>query len=134
MNDELYQENILDHYKHPRNAGRLEDATLAARELNPSCGDSIELFLKLDGCDRVEDVKFAGRGCAVSQASISMLTERLRGRMLAEVMAIRESDILEMLGVPIGPMRMKCATLSLKTLKTALASPRPGRDGESCKN
>lgn len=132
MTDELYQENILDHYKRPRNAGRLEDATLSARELNPSCGDSIELYLKLDGCDRVEDVKFAGRGCAVSQASISMLTERLKGRPLAEVMALGERDILEMLGVPIGPMRMKCATLSLKTLKAALAQPRPKRGGENC--
>ena len=122
MEDELYRENILDHYQHPRNAGRLEDATLLARELNPTCGDSIELMLKLDACDRVQDVKFQGRGCAVSMASASMLTERLKGRPLAEVMAIGEKDILDLLGIEVGPMRMKCAMLSLRTLKTALAS------------
>jgi nitrogen fixation NifU-like protein len=121
MNDDLYQENILDHNKHPRNAGRLEDASLRARELNPSCGDAIELFLKLDACDRVADVKFDGHGCAVSQASVSMLTERLKGRPLADVMAIGERDILDLLGIDVGPMRMKCAMLSLRTLKSALA-------------
>jgi nitrogen fixation NifU-like protein len=120
MEDELYREHILDHYKHPRNAGRLDDATHAARELNPTCGDSIELTLKLDACDRVEDVKFAGRGCAVSQASVSLLTERIKGRPLAEVLAIGEKDILSMLGVEVGPMRMKCAMLSLRTLSSAL--------------
>lgn len=122
MEDELYRENILDHYKHPRNAGWLEDATLRARELNPTCGDSIELMLKLDACDRVQDVKFEGRGCAVSQASVSLLTERIKGRPLADVLAIGERDILELLGIEVGPMRMKCAMLSLRTLKNALAS------------
>ncbi|HTK60241.1 MAG TPA: SUF system NifU family Fe-S cluster assembly protein [Candidatus Baltobacteraceae bacterium] len=122
MEDELYRENILDHYKHPRNAGRLEDATLSARELNPTCGDSIDLTLKLDACDRVEDVKFEGRGCAVSMASVSLLTERIKGRPLAEVMALGERDILALLGIEVGPMRMKCAMLSLRTLKTALDS------------
>ena len=122
MEDELYRENILDHYKHPRNAGRLEDAALSARELNPTCGDSIELTLKLDACDRVEDVKFEGRGCAVSMASVSMLTERIKGRPLADVLALGEKDILALLGIEVGPMRMKCAMLSLRTLKTALAS------------
>ena len=119
--EDLYMENILDHYKHPRNAGRLEDATLRAKELNPSCGDAIELFLKLDACDRVEEVKFDGHGCAVSQASISLMTERLKGRPLAEAMAIGEKDILGLLGIDVGPMRMKCAMLSLRTLKSALA-------------
>ncbi|HTK60063.1 MAG TPA: SUF system NifU family Fe-S cluster assembly protein [Candidatus Baltobacteraceae bacterium] len=122
MEDELYREHILDHYKHPRNAGRVEAPTHEARELNPTCGDSIELTLKLDACDRVEDVKFAGRGCAVSQASVSLLTERIKGRPLADVLSIGEKDILALLGVEVGPMRMKCAMLSLKTLKSALAS------------
>ena len=120
MEDELYREHILDHYKRPRNAGRVEGATHEARELNPTCGDSIELTLKLDACDRVEDVKFAGRGCAVSQASVSLLTERIKGRPLADVLAIGEKDILSMLGVEVGPMRMKCAMLSLRTLSSAL--------------
>lgn len=120
MEESLYMENILDHYKHPHNAGRLEDAPLRARELNPSCGDEIELFLSLDACDRVKDVKFDGKGCAVSTASASMLTDRIKGRPLAEVMALSERDILELLGIDVGPMRMKCAMLSLRTLKSAL--------------
>jgi nitrogen fixation NifU-like protein len=118
--DELYREHILDHYKHPRNAGRLEGASLVARELNPSCGDSIELFLKLDGCDRVEAAAFEGRGCAVSQASASLLTERLKGRPLAEIMALDEKDVLGLLGIEVGPMRMKCAMLPLRALRSAL--------------
>ena len=121
MEESLYMENILDHYKHPHNAGRLEGA-LSAKELNPSCGDVIELFLVLDDCDRVKDVKFDGKGCAVSTASVSMLTDRIKGRPLAEVMALGERDVLELLGIDVGPMRMKCATLSLRALKSALAS------------
>lgn len=120
MEENIYMENILDHYKHPHNAGRLEVASRQGRELNPSCGDMIELFLNLDGCDRVADVKFEGKGCAVSQASASMLTDRIKGRPLAEVLAISERDILEMLGIDVGPMRLKCAMLSLRTLKSAL--------------
>jgi nitrogen fixation NifU-like protein len=120
MEENIYMENILDHNKHPHNAGRLEDASRRARELNPSCGDAIELFLKLDACDRVADVKFDGKGCAVSMASASLLTDRIKGRPLAEVLAISERDILELLGIDVGPMRMKCAMLSLRTLKTAL--------------
>ena len=121
MEDELYRDNILDHYKHPRNAGRLEDAAYRARVLNPSCGDSIELFMKVEG-DLVTAVKFEGRGCAVSQASISMLTERIKGSPLAEVKSIGEKEIFDLLGIKVGPMRMKCAMLSLHTLQSALAS------------
>ncbi len=120
MEENIYMENILDHYKRPHNAGRLEDASRRGRELNPSCGDVIEIFLKLDACDRVADVKFEGKGCAVSQASASMLTDRIKGRPLAEAFAIGERDLLEMLGIDVGPMRMKCAMLSLRTLKSAL--------------
>lgn len=120
MEENIYMENILDHNKHPHNAGRIEGATLRGRELNPSCGDAIEIFLVLDACDRVADVKFDGKGCAVSQASASMLTDRIKSRPLAEVLAISERDILEMLGIDVGPMRMKCAMLSLRTLKSAL--------------
>lgn len=122
MDEEIYKENILDHHKHPHNAGRLEDATLRAKELNPSCGDVIELFLKLDACDRVADVKFEGHGCAVSTASVSMLTDRINGRPLADVMALGERDVLDLLGIEVGPIRMKCAMLPLRALKSALAS------------
>lgn len=122
MEESLYMENILDHSKHPRNAGRIEDANLRALELNPSCGDSIELFITLDACERAADVKFEGKGCAVSMASASLLTERIKGRPLADVMSIGEKDILELLGIEVGPMRMKCAMLSIRTLKSALAT------------
>lgn len=122
MDDGLYRENILDHYRHPRHRGRLEGASLRGRELNPSCGDEIELYLKLDACDRVEDVAFEGAGCAVSTASVSMLTERVKGRPLSEVLALGERDVLGLLGIEIGPMRMKCAMLPLRALKSALAS------------
>lgn len=132
MEENIYMENILDHYKHPHNAGRLEGATLRAKELNPSCGDVIELFLALDGCDRVQDVKFEGHGCAVSTASVSMLTDRIKGRPLADVMSIGERDILELLGIEVGPMRMKCAMLSLRALKSALDRPHAHDSGTSC--
>jgi nitrogen fixation NifU-like protein len=122
MEESLYMENILDHYKHPHNAGRLEGAPLHAKELNPSCGDVIELFLVLDDCDRVKDVRFDGKGCAVSTASVSMLTDRIKGRPLADVMSLGERDVLDLLGIDVGPMRMKCAMLSLRTLKSALAT------------
>ncbi len=132
MEENLYMENILDHYKHPHNRGRLEGATLSAKELNPSCGDVIELFLVLDDCDRVKDVKFDGQGCAVSTASVSMLTDRIKGRPLADVMSIGERDILELLGIEVGPMRMKCAMLSLRALKSALAQPHAPDSHASC--
>ncbi len=120
MEETLYMENILDHYKHPHNAGRLDDPSLRARELNPSCGDAIELFLRTDGQGNITDVKFDGTGCAVSQASVSMLTDALKGKTVEEAEKISEADILKLLGIDVGPMRMKCAMLSLRTLKSAL--------------
>lgn len=119
MEETLYMENILDHYKHPLNTGRIDDADFSWRELNPSCGDVVELFVKMDG-GRVADVKFEGRGCAVSQASASMLTERLKGMMLADVRMLSEKDVLAMLGIEVGPLRMKCAILPLRALAQAL--------------
>ncbi len=122
MEENIYMENILDHYKHPHNAGRLEDAALQARELNPSCGDVIELFLQTDAHGKIEDVKFDGKGCAVSQASVSMLTDALKGKTVEDAAKFSENDILTMLGIEVGPMRMKCAVLSLRTLKSALSA------------
>jgi len=119
MDEEIYKENILDHYKHPRNAGRIDDADFSGRELNPSCGDATELFVKMDG-GRVAEAKFAGRGCAVSQASVSMLTEKMKGMNLEELRGLNESDILGLLGIDVGPLRMKCAMLPLRALAKAL--------------
>lgn len=114
--DDLYRDYILDHYKNPRNFGELPDATNRYSDNNPLCGDELTIALKIvDG--RVADVKFTGKGCAISQASASMLTEQVMGKTLDEVKAIDREAILENLGITISPARIKCAMLSLKTLK-----------------
>lgn len=114
--DDLYRDYILDHYKNPRNFGELPDATNRYSDNNPLCGDELTIALKIvDG--RVVDVKFTGKGCAISQASASMLTEQVMGKTLDEVKAIDREAILENLGITISPARIKCAMLSLKTLK-----------------
>ncbi len=99
MEETLYMENILDHYKHPRNAGRIDDADFSGRELNPSCGDVVELFVKMDG-GRVAEAKFAGRGCAVSQASVSMLTEKMKGMNLEELRRRSAADEMRHAAAP----------------------------------
>lgn len=115
--DDLYRDFILDHYRHPRNAGTLEQPDATFEDLNPLCGDKIRMDLKLrDG--RVEDVKFLGRGCAISQASASLLTERLVGMSLEDARQLSQEDVLEDLGIEISAARLKCALLSLKVLKT----------------
>lgn len=116
----MYQEAILDHYRNPRNVGEIPDPDIAAKEDNPLCGDQIVLYLKLDGNGVVEDVKFKGEGCAISQASASMLTLALKGKALDEVRQIDEERVLKNLGIPISPVRLKCALLSYTTLKRGL--------------
>lgn len=114
--EDLYREVILDHYQNPRNYGTLESADISHEEDNPVCGDRIRLDLRLrDG--RVAEVRFSGHGCAISQASASMLTESIQGKTLEEIKALDKNDILDMLGIPLGPVRIKCALLSLKVLK-----------------
>jgi len=114
--DDLYRDYILDHYKNPRNFGDLPDATNRYSDNNPLCGDELTIALKVVD-DRVEDVKFTGKGCAISQASASMLTEQVKGKTLDEIKAIDREAVLENLGITISPARIKCAMLSLKTLK-----------------
>jgi nitrogen fixation NifU-like protein len=114
--EDLYREVILDHYQNPRNYGTLEPADISYEEDNPVCGDHIRLDLRLqDG--RVKDVRFSGHGCAISQASASMLTEEIQGKTLDELKAFSKDDLLGLLGIPLGPVRIKCALLSLKVLK-----------------
>ncbi|MFQ5907982.1 MAG: Fe-S cluster assembly sulfur transfer protein SufU [Thermoplasmata archaeon] len=120
MSYEMYQEAILDHYQNPRNKGDLAEADIWAREDNPLCGDEIALYLKLDDDAVVEDVKFQGEGCAISQASASMLTVKLKGKTLKEVLEIDEDAVLQTLGIPISHARLKCALLSLSTLRIGL--------------
>ncbi len=118
--DDFYKENILDHYRHPRNAEKLSCVTHAHEELNPLCGDNVHLELCVNEQQIIDQAGFSGRGCAISIASTSMLTELLTGKTLDEAKQISKEDILELLGIPIGPARLKCALLPLKALKVAV--------------
>ena len=116
--DDFYRDYILDHYRNPRNFGTLERSDVEAEDLNPLCGDQIRMQLKLDG-GVVEDVRFSGRGCAISQASASMLTEMVKGMNLADVAKLSKDAVLENVGIGISPTRMKCAMLGLRVLRSA---------------
>ena len=115
--DDFYKENILDHYRHPRNTGILEEPTHSHEEHNPLCGDIIRIDLHVNDENIIDQIAFKGRGCAISQASASMLTEMIEGKTLDEAKQIGKEEILEALGIDIGPARLKCALLSLKVLK-----------------
>lgn len=115
--DDLYREIILDHYQNPRNKELLSPADIDYEEDNPVCGDHIHLTVQLDDEDRVTAVGWDGEGCAISQASASMLSEAIVGKTLEELRSFSKDDILEMLGIELGPVRLKCALLSLKVLK-----------------
>ena len=121
MSDDLYREFILDHYKNPRGRGTIEDADAQAEGMNPLCGDEVSISVAFgDDGDTIEDVRFEGRGCAISQASTSMLMELVRGRRASEVAAMPKDELLEQVGIPLGPVRLKCALLGLATLKVAI--------------
>jgi nitrogen fixation NifU-like protein len=113
-------EFILDHYKNPRNFGTIEDADLSYEEGIPSCGDVIRLDLKVKE-DVLEDVKFSGTGCAISQASVSILTEKVTGNKVEDILSLTDHDMLEALGGQVSPIRFKCALLGLTVLKKALS-------------
>jgi nitrogen fixation NifU-like protein len=117
--DDFYKEYILDHYRNPRNFGRLDRPDAAAEDLNPLCGDRIRFELKVDDEGRVTDVRFSGRGCAISQASASMLSESIVGEKLEDIARMPKEKVLENVGIGISPARLKCATLGLKVLKSA---------------
>jgi nitrogen fixation NifU-like protein len=119
MVDSLYRDIILDHYRNPRNRGTLDPADFSYEDVNPLCGDEIRIDVRVaDG--KVSEIKFSGRGCAVSQASTSMLTEMVEGLPLDEVKALTKDDLLEELAIPVSPARMKCALLGLKVLKAGI--------------
>lgn len=120
---QMYKENILDHYKHPHNKRVVSDSTYVLAGRNPLCGDAITVYVTVrDGS--IEDVAFEGAGCAISQASMSMLTDELKGKTLERLAAMGQDDIVTMLGIPIGPVRMKCAMLGLRTTQEAVAARR----------
>src|SRR6188474_1067886 len=118
--DDLYRDEILEHYRNPHNFGTLEDPTAVKEGANPLCGDRITLMLDIDDAGNVSDVKFTGRGCAISQASASMLTDEIKGKPLTEIATLGKVDVLDNLAIDISPARMKCAMLSLETLKLAV--------------
>ncbi len=118
--DQLYRELILDHYKNPRNHGLLEPSDALAEGQNPLCGDEVTVSVRIGADDRIEEVGFEGRGCAISQAATSMLTDLVKGRTAEEVAAMPKDELLDELGIPLTPVRLKCAILGLGVLKLAL--------------
>jgi nitrogen fixation NifU-like protein len=117
--DELYRDQILDHYKRPRNFGRLDTFDLDFEDSNPFCGDEQHVFLRLDDEGRVSEVSFEGQGCAISTAATSLLSEELEGKTREEILALPKDFVLELLGIDISATRMKCALLGLKVVKGA---------------
>jgi len=129
--DDLFRENILDHYRHPRHRGVLENPDISYEDANPLCGDTIRMDLKVaDGA--IADIRFSGHGCSISQAAASMLCEAVQGKSLEDVKKLGRDDVLEMLGIELGPVRLKCGLLALKTLKAGVYGIHqwPGEDQE----
>jgi nitrogen fixation protein NifU and related proteins len=119
--DQMYREVILDHYKNPRGHGVIEDADAEAEGQNPLCGDEVSIYVAFgeDG-ETIGEVRFAGRGCAISQAATSMLVEMVQGKTATEIATLDKDELLDEIGIPLTPVRLKCAVLGLTTLKVAL--------------
>jgi len=118
--DDLYREQIIDRYKHPQKRGTLDPHDYTYEDDNPLCGDRIRIDLRMGADGRVREAAFSGNGCAISQASADLLVESVVGKSLDEIKALGKDDILEMLGIELGPVRLKCALLSLKVLKAGV--------------
>lgn len=118
--DDLYREVIIEHYKNPGYRGRLDPHDIQFADNNPLCGDHIEITLRTDDQGNVSDARFNGHGCAISQASADLLMESIVGKSIEEVKKLHKQDVLDMLGIDLGPVRLKCALLSLKVLKAGV--------------
>ncbi len=119
--EQMYREVILDHYRNPRGHGVIEDADAEAEGHNPLCGDEVSIYVAFgDDGETIDEVRFSGRGCAISQAATSMLTEIVQGRTATEVATLDKGELLDEIGIPLTPVRLKCAMLGLTTLKVAL--------------
>ncbi len=119
MADSIYRELILEHNKNPHNRGTLDPHDYSYQDTNPLCGDEVRIDVRVSD-DKIADIAFSGRGCAISQASASILTEMVKGQPLADVKALDKEDLLDELGIPLSPARLKCALLSLKVLKAGI--------------
>jgi nitrogen fixation protein NifU and related proteins len=118
--DDLYRELIIEHYKNPTYRGHLDPHDISFADNNPLCGDHIQIDLRVDAGGRVTDARFDGHGCAISQASADLLVQSIIGKSIEEVKSLRKEYILQMLGIDLGPVRLKCALLSLKVLKAGV--------------
>ncbi|MCS7135149.1 MAG: SUF system NifU family Fe-S cluster assembly protein [Candidatus Aenigmarchaeota archaeon] len=118
---DIYSEIILNHWKSPRNRGKIDDADVVIKDSNPLCGDEITMYMKFDD-DKIKQVSFEGKGCAISQASASMLTEFVKGKSIDEIIKMNSNKVQKMLGVKLSATRLKCALLPLKSLKLGIYS------------
>ncbi len=127
LSEDIYRENIMDHFKHPHNKGIIQGPTVHHKEYNPSCGDLIEIYLVIED-DKIKEIKFSGHGCAISQASVSMLTDKVMGMPIKDIVRLSKEKILDMLKIPISATRIKCALLGLRTIEKALIGYQAGED------
>ena len=118
--DDLYREQIIERYKNPQFRGHLDPHDIQFEDDNPLCGDHIEITIRVNGDDKVTEAAFEGKGCAISQASADLLVESIQGKSLEEIKHMNKDDVLELLGIDLGPVRLKCALLSLKVLKAGV--------------
>jgi nitrogen fixation NifU-like protein len=118
--DDLYRELIIEHYKSPHYRGHLDPHDIQFEDDNPLCGDHIEITIRVNGDNKVTEAAFDGKGCAISQAAADLLVESIHGKSLDEVKAMNKDDVLDLLGIELGPVRLKCALLSLKVLKAGV--------------
>lgn len=120
MEHTLYKDELLDHYRHPRHYGELASATIVSQSLNPSCGDSVSVYARFDG-DNLAEITFTGKGCVISQAAASLLLARVTGQSFNDVSLLDKNAMLELVGIPLGPTRLRCALLALEAVQEAIA-------------